>query len=167
MSKIIHNELYNSYTKLKQLVNYFKEINRFLKKLKLNVIWLVPEGVILEQKYVKTKKIQLTSSTYGKRKYLTFQDYDLDDKGNFKLNLLKQNLGIVPNIVHSFDAANIRLLVKELSSFNVNINLLTIHDCFATNANNIELLKTKIKIAFLRLYYNKDFLKNVTRLLNI
>jgi hypothetical protein len=47
-----------------------------------------------------------------------------------KIDLRKQNYGIVPNIVHS--ASNIALLVKGITAnFNKNyqINLLTLYDC--------------------------------------
>lgn len=55
-------------------------------------------------------------------------------------DIRKQNNAIVPNVVHSFDASNIALLVENISSnFSDNkMNLLTIHDCFATNANDVD-----------------------------
>jgi DNA-directed RNA polymerase len=79
-----------------------------------------------------------------------------------KQNFRKQNQAIVPNIVHSFDASNIALLVKALTSkYNKKeINLLTIHDCFATNANNVDILFLNVKLAFISLYSNKPFIEN-------
>jgi DNA-directed RNA polymerase len=78
-----------------------------------------------------------------------------------KIDLRKQNQGIVPNIVHSFDASNIALLVKGITAdFNMNhkMNLLTIHDCFATNANDVDSMVLQVKLAFLSLYSDKSFI---------
>jgi DNA-directed RNA polymerase len=158
LSNIIHDVLYISYPSLKELVNYFKEINKFIHKLNLNIpsIWNTPSGLNIEQKYVKTKDKEIKFSVLGKSKSITIKQ-KLD-----KINLYKQNLGIMPNIVHSMDASNITLLIKSILSFNNNklIPLLTIHDCFATNANYIDLLSYHVKCAFLSIYKNNDFVLN-------
>jgi DNA-directed RNA polymerase len=66
----------------------------------------------------------------------------------------------MPNIVHSMDASNICLLIKSINSINNNIPILTIHDCFATNANYIELLNYHVKLAFLSIYKDNNFVNN-------
>jgi len=69
----------------------------------------------------------------------------------------------VPNIVHSFDASNIALLVKGITSdFNINnkMNLLTIHDCFATNTNDVDSLILHVKLAFIALYSDQSFISS-------
>jgi DNA-directed RNA polymerase len=77
-----------------------------------------------------------------------------------EIDIRKQNNAIVPNIVHSFDAANISLLVKIVSSnFDTRkMNLLTIHDCFATNANDVEKMRSGVKLGFLAIYSEKSFI---------
>lgn len=62
--------------------------------------------------------------------------------------------------MHSFDASNISLLVKELLINYNKINMLTIHDCFATNANDVDLMVWHVKFAFLMLYSNKNFVNS-------
>jgi DNA-directed RNA polymerase len=119
----------------------------------LNTIWLSPGGLIIEQRYVEKNKIDLTTTILGKRKSITIQKPIKE-----KINLRKQNEAIVPNIVHSFDASNISLLIKELIKNNNNINILTIHNCFATHANNVELMRYHVKLAFLLLYFNNNFI---------
>ena len=76
------------------------------------------------------------------------------------IDVRRQNNSIVPNVVHSFDASNIALLVENISSSfsEKNINLLTIHDCFATNANNVDEMILKVKLAFITLYSDKSFI---------
>ena len=51
---------------------------------------------------LKKKNIELVTSILGKKKYITIRKPIKD-----KINLRKQNEGIVPNITHSFDASNI------------------------------------------------------------
>jgi DNA-directed RNA polymerase len=38
------------------------------------------------------------------------------------------------------------------------MNLLTIHDCFATNANDVDSMVLQVKLAFLSLYSDKSFI---------
>lgn len=89
---------------------------------------------------------------------MTKHVYDLDNKGNHRINFLKQDLGIVPNFVHSLDAANVRYLIKQLGTYDKQINIFTIHDCFASHANKIGIIKLEVKLAFLNIYSNKEFL---------
>jgi DNA-directed RNA polymerase len=55
----------------------------------------------------------------------------------------------MPNLVHSLDASNIHLLCNSLN----NEPLYTIHDCFATTANNMGNLEDKVKSAFINIYF--------------
>lgn len=42
-----------------------------------------------------------------------------------------------------------------------NIDLITIHDCFGCHSNNTELVKkTQVKLTFIKLYADTDFVKN-------
>jgi len=152
LAKILHDVLYSSFPELLTLVTYLKQMNKFLKALSLNPIWLSPGGLIIEQSYVFTTKVELVSTFLGRKKSITIRKLI---KG--KINLKKQNEGIMPNLVHSFDASNIALLIKSLLNDQKNINLLTIHDCFATSANDVDLMVFQVKLAFLQLYSNNNF----------
>jgi DNA-directed RNA polymerase len=58
------------------------------------------------------------------------------------------------------DASNISLVIKNISKIHNKINILSIHDCFGSNANNINILYYFIKIAFLSLYADNDFIES-------
>jgi DNA-directed RNA polymerase len=64
------------------------------------------------------------------------------------------------------DAANISLLVDSLvqggsAEGNVNnFNLVTIHDCFVTDANHVELIHFQVRAAFLRIYQKQEFIND-------
>jgi DNA-directed RNA polymerase len=110
---------------------------------------------LFNKNYVGIKKRELTTSILGKRKSITIKEMN-----KLEPDIRKQNHAIVPNIVHSFDASNISLLVKNLSNnfTENNFNLLTIHDCFATNANNVDKMTFNVKLAFIALYLDKSFI---------
>jgi len=130
-------------------------MNRMLKKLRLATIWLSPSGFLIEQIYSPFKERELTTSILGKRKSITIRSPIKEET-----DLRKKNNAIIPNIVHSFDASNIALLVKGLTEEFKAINLITIHDCFATNANEVELMVLQVKLAFLLLYTQQSFVKS-------
>nr|QWO71408.1 RNA polymerase [Termitomyces sp. K2P1] len=155
LAKAIHSVLYEVFPNLTILVKYLKDMNKLLKDLKLPTIWLTPAGLIIEQNYRPFISRELTTSILGKRRSITLREFD-----QTAIDLRRQNNAIVPNVVHSFDASNIALLVENISSsFSENqINLLTIHDCFATNANDVEDMILKVKLAFISLYSDKLFI---------
>ena len=61
----------------------------------------------------------------------------------------------MPNLIHSLDASNIHLLCNKLSINDNNINIYTIHDCFASTANEMVLLETYVKEAFIEIYFKE------------
>lgn len=70
--------------------------------------------------------------------------------------------GFMPNFVHSLDASNIHLLIKNINNLNLkNLNLYTIHDCFASDYLTIELIELLVKISFVELYFNQNYLNKV------
>jgi len=78
--------------------------------------------------YAPLKKRNLETFILGKQKTVTITEMDRN-----LTDLRKQNNSIVPNIVHSFDASIISLLLENISSnFTLNkMNLITIKDCLA------------------------------------
>lgn len=155
LAGLIHNVLFNTYPNIKNVVKYLTGMNSFLKNLgsDLAILWKTPSGLILEQKYIKFDKKNIKTNILGRPKTITLKVPLID-----KLDLKKQNQGIVPNLIHSLDASNISILVNKMIEDNHYINLLTIHDCFSTNANHIEDLAYRIKLAFLVIYGNRDYL---------
>nr|QWO71409.1 RNA polymerase [Termitomyces sp. T123] len=155
LGKAIHSVLYEVFPNLTILVKYLKDMNKLLKYLKLPTIWLSPAGLIIEQNYAPLIKRKIETSILGKRKTISIAEMDKN-----LTDLRKQNNSIVPNVVHSFDASNIALLVENITSnFTSNkMNLITIHDCFATNANDVDEMILKVKLSFIALYADKSFI---------
>ena len=67
--------------------------------------------------------------------------------------------GLMPNFIHSLDASNIHILIKQILLLNlIKLNLYTIHDCFATDYKNMAFLEILIKKSFTDLYFNQKYL---------
>ena len=106
-------------------------------------------------------KIVKTTSVLGNRKSITFQKPNIQE-----INIIKQNAGIMPNITHTLDAANIALVVVDSLiilnniSSNYKLELISIHDCFSSHANHSEMLIQQVKLAFIKLYADINFVNN-------
>ena len=55
LAHIIYDVLYDYFPSLKLLVSYLKDMNKTLKNLNLNTIWMSPGGLIIQQRYVEKK----------------------------------------------------------------------------------------------------------------
>ena len=68
--------------------------------------------------------------------------------------------GLMPNFIHSLDASNIHILIKNILKYlpKQNINLYTIHDCFASVNDQMDIVETLVRKAFSALYFEKNYL---------
>lgn len=78
-----------------------------------------------------------------------------------KIDHKANKLSLLPNFIHSMDSANIQLLVHNLTLNNNNINLFTIHDCFATTPNTMRILNLEVRRAFSLMYFDEIYLKKL------
>jgi DNA-directed RNA polymerase len=67
---------------------------------------------------------------------------------------MKQTNAFIPNYVHSFDASHIVLIVEMVRKL-YNFNVITIHDCFGTQANYVEVLSEVVKESFVSMYFDR------------
>ena len=73
------------------------------------------------------------------------------------------------NFIHSMDAANIHYLVKLIISNPElrmhGINLYTIHDCFASVNDQMDIMEILVRKAFSQLYFEQNYLLELDRCL--
>lgn len=66
------------------------------------------------------------------------------------------------NFIHSLDAANIHYLIKIIISTpeykDQKINLYTIHDCFASVNDQMDIIEYLVRKAFSNLYFEENYL---------
>jgi hypothetical protein len=144
--------LYRDFPKIKALLNYFKEIANISNKLNISIPWYLPTGLVVKQKYYANSKVKLKPFIYSKD-LLTLNIYIKD-----KFNTRKQSRALMPNIVHSLDAASLALLVNNYFKENNN-NFFSVHDCFAVTCNNIDLISQLLKLSYYHIYSSKNFIE--------
>jgi DNA-directed RNA polymerase len=153
-SVILHQAIYKRFPSLKIYKNFLDDLIKTLLKLEKNdnLFWITPSGLKINISY------RNYGSIYRSKNILT------RTKGGSSISLPQMSLSyrtnlqaFMPNFIHSMDAANIHLLIKNLQE--KNINLYTIHDCFATTPNYMELINKEIKLAFINLYFDSQYIK--------
>jgi len=97
------------------------------------------------QEYNRLKKVEVRVQFCSKKKNGLQLVIQPEESG--KLNKSKQLTGAAPNIIHSFDAAHLTLIVNE-SPFIVT----TVHDSFGCHPGNMEELFSITREEFVRFY---------------
>lgn len=97
------------------------------------------------QEYNRLRKVDVRVQFCNKKKHGFQLVIQPEESG--KLNRSKQLTGAAPNIIHSFDAAHLTLIVNE-SPFIVT----TVHDSFGCHAGNMDSLFEITRKEFLRFY---------------
>ena len=152
-SKIIKNTVLNIIPPFNQLKLYFDNIIDIMKKLNLSITWNTPSGmtVSMSNRVMKSKQIKTSLIKKSKPISILLPTEQIDYK-NIKT-------GLMPNFIHSLDASNIHILIKNINYLNLkNINLYTIHDCFASDYKNIAIIELLVKHSFIELYFKMNYL---------
>lgn len=76
------------------------------------------------------------------------------------LNTGEIAIGFMANFIHSMDAANIHIALGYIGKMHSDMSIYTIHDCFATTADNVELMTNIVKDAFIYLYFDENYIIN-------
>ena len=152
----IENIIYVKYPNILLLTNYFKDMARILNKLNLPIIWRLPTGLKVSQKYMKKRSLKIEPFTFiDKSITLT-----ITDKINIDKN--KQVLALMPNLVHSLDSAALILLYNSFyNSVNQdnNINFYSVHDCYGVTAKYVGKLINNLRAVYLSLYSSKRYIE--------
>ena len=152
MEKVIINE----FPKLKELNTYLDQISQICISLNITISWALPTGLNVNQYYVDSEAIRLKPFKFRKK------TFSIKVKTG-KVNKRKQIRALMPNLIHSLDAASLCLILdmfyvdsKVLSN---RFNFFAIHDCFAVTANNIVNLIKIIKLVYIKIYSDDSYLK--------
>jgi len=128
---------------LNKLTKYLNSLLVILLKLDQPIIWITPSGL----------KISLSTMVYTseltKSKLVSTSKPVTIRLPQNKLDKVSIKRSFMPNLIHSLDASNIHLLTPKLNDQ----PLYTVHDCFATTANNMANLELYVKEAFIEIYF--------------
>ena len=69
----------------------------------------------------------------------------------------------MPNLVDSLDAASLALLTDfYFKNYSSDVkNIYAIHDCFAVTANNVENLRELLKLVYIKIYSEDNYLRQI------
>jgi hypothetical protein len=137
---------------LSKLTNYLNKLLKIIMKLNMPIIWTAPSGlkISLSIRQFESKITQTNLVEYSKPITIKLPLNKLDNKSIIS--------GFMPNLIHSLDASNIHLLIPKLTDQ----PLYTVHDCFATTANNMSKLDNLIKETFIQIYFTDgNYLSNM------
>ncbi len=143
-----------NFPRLKLLILYLKTLAKIFNKLDLFIRWGTPSGLSVNNSYMSSKETKLRPFSYDKSSFTL-----KISTGKFSSN--KQIRAFMPNLIHSLDAAALALLTKyHFNSENSNSrNFYAIHDCFAVTANNVELLIKYLKLVYIKMYSEDEYLR--------
>lgn len=74
-----------------------------------------------------------------------------------KIDNIKQAQALIPNVIHSLDAAHLINLINSADDDNFK-PLITIHDCFGTLPNKMSDLEYRVKKQFILIYLDQKFI---------
>ena len=82
----------------------------------------------------------------------------MSDKTQFDKS--KQKIALMPNLIHSLDAASLSLLYDRFyAAHKPIVNFYAIHDCFTTTCDKVDSLINLLKIVYLSLYTEDNYLR--------
>ena len=104
---------------------------------------------------MRVKDYRISQFNYSK---YTF-NLRLVDKKN--IDSRKQIRALMPNLIHSLDATSLIMLIDKYFKENKSDvkNFYSIHDCFAVTCNNVVDLIKIIKLVYIKIYSEDNYLK--------
>ena len=132
--------------------DFMKKCAKKIAKKDEIVSWKTPLGLRVKQLEFKQKSKRILGNT------LTIRVYERDENGDLIVDETKQQNGLPPNFVHSIDATHLYMTLLELKKEGIN-SVATVHDSFATTANNVERLSKILRKTFIELH-KQQILKN-------
>lgn len=108
-------------------------------------LWAAPSGLPVMQRNFKVTPNDI--DLQSRRGRLRFAWPETTDK----INTMRQGTGILPNFIHSHDAAHLVLTVNLAAAKGVEA-LNTVHDGYATHASDVALMQQSLREAWIQLY---------------
>jgi hypothetical protein len=141
---------------LTRISDYLKTLAEICSKADSVIPWTLPTGLMIYQSYNVMKELRISPFNYSK------YTYSIKKKAK-KMDTKKNIRALMPNLIHSLDAASLSLLIHSyFNNYNNKIkNIFGIHDCFATTCNNMDFIIDSLKAAYISIYSNKKYLKEL------
>ena len=113
--------------------------------------WLSPADFPVYQHYCEHDNIRVTTDLFG-RVQLNLEGAQTD------LNVRRARNGIAPNFVHALDSSHMVMTILEAATRG-HTDMAMIHDDFGVHACDTEEFYNLIRLTFVRMYYEHDWLQ--------
>lgn len=153
LASLISKNIFVSYKSLQEIYNYLTQISKILISLGLPLSWATPDGLEITQHYNSSNIKKITLNILAKNRTAVLREWTNE------LDTRKQVQGIIPNIVHSMDAAHLMKVVSIWA--NTKQYIITVHDCFGTHPNHMDNLANVVRDEFINIYSANDFLQQL------
>ena len=154
MAGLIWNAVATTVVKAVEGMQWLQTIAGLICKSDEVITWTTPNGLPVQQNYIKMKQETVQLRFNGAR----VRFYTQEEEGD-TVDARSQKNGISPNFIHSMDATHLQRVVVAEKKMGNN-NFMMIHDSFGTDcAHAGELYKT-IRQQFIGLYKNQNHLQN-------
>ena len=155
LASSLREVLFSNFPRLKLLVLYLKTVAKIFNKLDLHIPWGTGSGLLVNQSYTSSEDIKLRPFSYDRSSFTL-------KVSTGRLSGNKQIRAFMPNLIHSLDATALALLVEYLFNTKGEFkNFYAIHDCFAVTANNVDMLIKNLKLVYVKIYSEDDYLYNL------
>ena len=118
-----------------QIMDYFTHVAKTLGENNVDMSWTVPDGLHVVQSYRQTEVTRYDSADVGRLSIKKITE---------QRNIKKQGSGAAPQVVHSLDAAMLRMTSVEMVKRGYP-DLCMIHDSYGTHMGAIEELHTVLR----------------------
>jgi len=163
LAKTIYEIIYRDFPKIKKLSEYLFNVAKICDKLRIPISWSLPHGLHIHQSYLLTTSSKIKPFAYSESSLtLKVPVYHKDDKlkKNPLLSKNKQKISLMPNLIHSLDAASLALLYNSFySNYKPIVNFYAIHDCFTTTCDRVDTLINYLKVVYMNLYTEDSYLR--------
>nr|QWO71370.1 RNA polymerase [Termitomyces sp. T123] len=152
LRKALKFVIFIDYPKLTALSEYLKGIAKVSKILNIPIPWILPNGLVIKQQFYDKKTLKIKPFIYTKN----LLNLTILDKTQFNHN--KQKIALMPNLVHSLDAASLCLVITNYFKQNDNLNFYSIHDCIAVPCSKVSSMIGLLKSAYCIIYSESKYL---------
>ena len=136
------------------VMGLMQKLSGVSSKVGVPLTWVLPDGFMVSQVYVKTKSRRVQSVLEGSVITLQLREHIAE------LDKPKCRNGASPNFIHSLDAYALRSYVNLASAQGIT-SFGMIHDSFSTVAADADLMGVCIRESFAAVYEGNDFIQEI------
>lgn len=133
-------------------MRFIKKIARTMAKANKPMIHTTPTGFRVYQAIYQTEECRVNTSIAGSTRYTLLEETDEMDEAGMASSA-------APNFVHSMDSSHLVFVVCAMVDAGIN-RIHVIHDDFGTVANRTVELGVILRVTFVEMYEDKNYLKD-------